>query len=464
MRFVLSQLIRANQTRRARDDLASKVPRGRPHIAPKMPGSHAFSVAQGVHSAYNREQGRAAHCFSTVGGPAFFCARPRIFRSWGHLPTSVREGTVNLHDAVVLSMLPGLSRRRLAERLRRQNPTDCSGASGHTPIAFDAERFEDVLRATARRPLDRRIVESSRRAADHALDRATRHNITPLVLGSEQYPITLETIVDPPVVLWFRGRLEAFERPAVAIVGARAATAYARDVSARLGTDLAERGVTVVSGLARGVDVAAHTGALHSTANNCTVAVLGSGIDVMYPAEHATIADSIVGRGAIVSEFPPGASPRPEHFPRRNRIISGLSWAVVVVEASDRSGALITADYALDQGREVLAVPGNVLTGRNRGAHGLLRDGAKIVEDADDILEELGLQPAGPSPRRHAAGAGPRDPVLRSMAPGESYALDDLARETGLDPVNLLPRLLELELAGHVRRDGPQFVRSTSVR
>ena len=368
---------------------------------------------------------------------------------------------MNLHDAIVLSMLPGLSRHRLAERLRRQDPTAFSSAPSRHRIAFEADSFDEVLRATARRPLEPGMVERSRRAADDALDRATRHNITPLVLGFEQYPISLETIVDPPMVLWFQGRLEAFERPAVAIVGSRAATAYARDVSARLGTDLAERGVTVVSGLARGVDVAAHTGALHSTADTCTVAVLGSGIDVMYPAEHAEIADAIVGRGAIVSEFPPGTSPRPEHFPRRNRIISGLSWAVVVVEASDRSGALITADYALDQGREVLAVPGNVLTGRNRGAHGLLRDGAKIVEDADDILEELGLQTSASSARRNDAREGSRDPVLRSMTPGEWYELDDLARETGLTPVNLLPRLLELELAGHLRREGPQFVRSS---
>jgi DNA processing protein len=322
-----------------------------------------------------------------------------------------------------------------------------------------------MLRATARRSLERHVIDASKRAADSALDRAASHNITPLVLGSHQYPVTLETIVDAPVVLWFRGRLEAFAPPAVAIVGARAATAYARDVSARLGTDLAGRGITVVSGLARGVDVAAHTGALHSTADNCTVAVLGSGIDVMYPAEHAKVAEAIASRGAIVSEFPPGTPPRAEHFPQRNRIISGLSRAVVVVEASGRSGALITADYALDQGREVLAVPGNVLAGRNRGAHALLRDGAKIVEDADDILEELGLQTSAVRSGRSAARAvGPRDPVLKSMASGESYELDDLAQETGLDPVILLPRLLELELAGHVRREGAQFVRSAFVR
>jgi len=401
---------------------------------------------------------------------------------------------VDLHEAVVLSMLTGLSRQRLGERLRRSQPFDELRAPRAWPgvapgvvsrpfdhvltaesvsaagVNGDGEGFTDILRAVARRPIARDSLEAARRAAGEALERAARCAITPLVLGSRGYPIALEAIVDPPVVLWCRGRFDIWEvlgRAAVAIVGARAATAYARDVATRLGTDLADRDVTVVSGLARGVDVAAHTGALRSAAPNCTVAVLGSGVDVMYPAEHAAIAETIVDRGAIVSEFTPGTRPRGEHFPRRNRIISGLSQAVVVVEASDRSGALITADYALDQGRDVLAVPGNVLTGRNRGAHSLLRDGAKIVEDADDILEELGLpisagRPRLKSGRGRAAASLARDPILRCMGPGEGYELDDLARESGLDATVLLPRLLELELAGHVRREGPHFVRSTS--
>jgi DNA processing protein len=171
------------------------------------------------------------------------------------------------------------------------------------------------------------------------------------------------------------------------------------------------------------------------------------------------MAEAIRSRGVVVSEFAPGTPPRAEHFPRRNRVISGLSAAVVGVEASARSGALLTADYALVQGRDVLAVPGNVLTGRNRGGHGLLRDGAKIVEDADDILEELSTGPAR-RPPRGGPPHGPRDALLRCMEPGEPYAREDLARESGLDAVTLLPRLLELELAGCVRRDGALFHRS----
>jgi DNA processing protein len=329
-------------------------------------------------------------------------------------------------------------------------------------VAIRGGTIHEILRATARRPITSDCLVAARRRADELLARAERHDIRPLVLGSSDYPLALEAIVDPPVVLWCRGRVDAFDREAVALVGARASTAYAREIAARLGTDLAARGVTVVSGLARGVDVAAHEGALQSSTECCTVAVLGSGVDVIYPREHDRIAEKIAGRGAIVSEFPPGTAPLAPHFPRRNRIISGLSRAVVVVEASERSGALITADYALDQGRDVLAVPGSVLTGRNRGAHALLRDGAKIVEGADDILEELGCLPA--MQVRPVPGRGVRDPILRCMGPGEAYELDDLVRESGLEPTELLPRLLELELAGLVQREGAQFVRSAVVR
>lgn len=373
---------------------------------------------------------------------------------------------MDLHEAVVLSLLTGLSRRRLAERFRRAAHSALQPGS-IVDRSFQHQSFEDVFGATARRPLTGNCLERVRCSAAEALDRARRSQIVPVVLGSSDYPIALETIFDPPVVLWCRGRLEVFGCPAVAIVGARSATAYARAVARHLGTDLAERGVSVVSGLARGVDVAAHEGALESRAELATVAVLGSGVDVIYPAEHAQVADLMVTRGAIVSEFPPGTRPRPEHFPRRNRIISGLSRAVVVVEASQRSGALITADYALDQGRDLFAVPGNVLTGRNGGAHGLLREGAKIAETADDILDELGVQPSTAQSGTSKSGDGCRslrDPVLRCMEQGETYELDDLARESGLTPTVLLPRLLELELAGRVRREGAQFVLSASAR
>ena len=288
--------------------------------------------------------------------------------------------------------------------------------------------------------------------------------VSDISLGDLQYPTALAAIHDPPPTLWIRGQADALRSPSVAIVGSRAASPYAMEVARRLGADLARRGIAVISGMARGVDSAAHRGALDG--EGTTIAVFGCGVDVIYPREHEALAERICERGAIVSEFPPGTPPLKGHFPQRNRIISGLSLGVVVVEAAERSGSLITAHYALDQGRAVLAVPGNVLGRRNYGAHALLRDGAKLVECADDILEELtpGIRDWGPGTGEPKESNNPnsasQDPVLRRMTDGESYDLDELSQMSGLDRVRLLPRLLELELSGAVRRvAGGRFVR-----
>jgi DNA processing protein len=334
--------------------------------------------------------------------------------------------TVDL--AVALSLAPELPRAGLGARLRAEDPSLVERALPLLP------------RACALR------------------ESAAQRGICVVAWNDPQYPAALLAIPDFPPVLWFRGRLQAFDAPAVAIVGSRTASAVALETATRLATDLAARGVTVVSGLARGVDSAAHRGAL---VHGRTVAVLGSGPDVMYPREHAPLADDIARDGAVLSEYPPGTPPRAFHFPRRNRIISGLSRAVVVVEAGERSGSLITAACALEQGRDVMAVPGNVLSGRNRGAHALLRDGARIVESVDDILEELG----GPFPIQATAESlavsAAKDPLLRVMAPGQPYDLEELSDAAGIDGVRLLPRLLELELHGLVHRiDGGRFVRS----
>ncbi len=298
------------------------------------------------------------------------------------------------------------------------------------------------------------------RQAVRLLRRAGQHGIAPLPFGAPDYPPLLAAIPDPPPLLWCRGRPAALEAPAVAIVGSRTGSPYAREVAARLGGDLAARGVAVVSGLARGVDAAAHRGAL--AAGGVTIAVLGCGADVVYPPEHRALLEQLAAQGAAVSELAPGAPPRPFHFPRRNRIISGLSLAVVVVEASERSGSLITARCAAEQGREVMAVPGNVLSGRSRGGHALIRDGAKVVETADDILEETSPQIG----TRDAAGRRPEaaeeaGSLLRWMDPGESYDLDELAGLSGLSRSALSTRVLELELDGRITRlAGGRFSRS----
>ncbi len=294
-------------------------------------------------------------------------------------------------------------------------------------------------------------------------------NILAISKADIRYPAPLAAIYDPPATLWIRGQLDGFRAPAVAIVGSRRASPCGLEVARRLGADLARRHVTVVSGMARGLDSAAHRGALE--AGGLTVAVFGCGVDVIYPREHRALADRIAERGALVSEFDPGTPPLKSNFPRRNRIISGLSLAVVIVEAAEKSGSLITADCALEQGRAVLAVPGNVLGGRNHGAHALLRDGAKLVECADDILEEL--PGTGPRPGIGDSGRGIRgaeepenpksasqDSVLRAMVDGELYDLDEIAERSGVDRVRLLPRLLELELGGALQRvEGGRVVR-----
>jgi len=346
-------------------------------------------------------------------------------------------------DLIALSLLPPGFGVRIAERLR-------SGQSGR-----------DALRdlAAEQRSLCAEAPDALRARARDALARGRAMGLEPIGWDGASYPVALTTIIDPPPVLWVRGLIDSLNRHAVAIVGARAASPYGLSVAERLASDLALAGLVIVSGMARGVDSAAHRGAL--AVGGTTIAVLGSGVDVIYPPEHAQLARDIAAAGAVVSELVPGTLPLPQFFPLRNRIISGLCRAVVVIEAGEKSGSLITAKMALEQGRDVLAVPGNVLSGRNRGAHGLLRDGAKIVESADDILEELGMPATAPRPRGTTAAA--TDPILASLTPGEASDLDAISERTGLSPTRLLTRLFELELAGAVARvGGGKFVRLDS--
>jgi DNA processing protein len=345
-----------------------------------------------------------------------------------------------LVDVVALSLLPVLWWREAGERLRL------------------GTRPADILESLVlEHPTDPdRTPASLRSRASAALDRAAAARIEVVAWDDDRYPPMLAAIVDPPPVLWVRGSCAALAPIAVAIVGSRAGSPYALAVAERLADDLAARGIVVVSGLARGVDSAAHRGAL--AARGMTIGVLGSGADVVYPKEHASLASDIAATGAIVSELVPGTPPHPAFFPRRNRVISGLARAVVVIEAGQKSGSLITARCALEQGREVLAVPGNVLSGRNRGGHALLRDGAKIVETADDILDELGIGTQPGVLTRTAAA--PSDPLLACFPAGEMCDLGEIAERSGLTPSRLLPRLLDLELQGFIRRaGGGRFVR-----
>jgi DNA processing protein len=368
---------------------------------------------------------------------------------------------MDLHAAVALSTLTGLTRGR-AYAVYKELLEQVASPS-----------LEEVIACAAPGANVDRIAADARVQATALLDAGEAAGIGVIQTAEDGYPPLLRTIADPPPVLWFRGDPRILPRPAVAIVGSRAATPYALEVAFRLGGELASRGVVVVSGLARGADGATHRGCVE--AGGGTIAVLGSGPDVIYPAEHRDLAVSICKDGALVSEHGPGVPPLPEHFPLRNRLISGISLGVVVVEANEKSGSLITARYALDQGRDVMAVPGSVLGGRNRGSHALLKDGAKVIETADDILEELGWlgRAGGTCPGLSERGArvegkiSPNslmeDELLQKLTPGESYDLDEISVTVGLTGPALLPRLTRWEIQGGlVKLPGGRYVRRSN--
>jgi DNA processing protein len=259
------------------------------------------------------------------------------------------------------------------------------------------------------------------------------------------FPVLLGAIHDPPPALFLRGSAaqDLLERPAVAIVGARSCSAYGRSVARSLGRELAAAGLVVVSGMARGIDGEAHRGALEAGE---TVSVLGCGIDRDYPAAHAELARRICERGLVVSEYEPGVEPAPWRFPARNRIIAGLCHATVVVEARERSGALITADFALEEGREVLAVPGEITSALSAGTNALLRLGATPVTGARDVLESFGLEPAEPE----AVSLGEAAAALLEHLRDCALTADELVRSCGVDPAEASAALMELELARRV--------------
>jgi DNA processing protein len=261
------------------------------------------------------------------------------------------------------------------------------------------------------------------------------------------FPSRLATIHDPPPGLFVRGSagIELLDRPSVALVGARACSQYGASVARSLGRELAAAGVLVVSGLARGVDAEAHRGALES---GTTVAVLGCGIDRDYPRSHAALAAEIARAGLIVSEYPPGVEPAPWRFPARNRLVSGLTLATVVVEARERSGALITADLALDEGRDVLAVPGEITSQLSRGTNHLLRLGAVPVTCAADVLRVVGVEPAAP---REPPPLEPRLELVRAIVADAATTADEVARATGRSAPAVAAALAELELLGVVQ-------------
>ncbi|MDF3832992.1 DNA-processing protein DprA, partial [Cupriavidus basilensis] len=270
-----------------------------------------------------------------------------------------------------------------------------------------------------------------------------------LTLADAAYPRPLLDLSDPPLMLYVKGRLEALGGPAVAMVGARGATVQGVEDARRIARALSDAGLTVVSGLALGIDGAAHDGALDGIGG--TVAVIGTGADLVYPARHRELAHRIAARGAIVSEFPLGAPGRSHHFPQRNRIIAALARGVLVVEAAPRSGSLITARLAAELGRDVYAIPGSIHAPTSRGCHLLIRQGAKLVETAQDVLEELGMEGDAARPAR-AAPMPALDDLLGQALTHDPVTLDALCARTALPPERVAAALLALELSGTVER------------
>jgi DNA processing protein len=353
-------------------------------------------------------------------------------------------------------------------------------------VAANARRYHDLLRLgppaevfrASRRALADSVGEAAatavtgfdwRRAAHQQAAAAARCAARLVLLEDAEYPPSLHAIDLPPPFLLIRGGLLREDGLAVAIVGSRRGTPYGLGVAERLGADLGARGVTVVSGLARGVDTAAHRGALG--AGGRTLAVLGSGVDVVYPPENRRLAAEVVEAGAVVSQFPMGTAPLPHHFPARNRVIAGLTLGTVVVEAAERSGALITARLAGELGREVYAVPGNVSSPGSLGTNSLIQDGAKLVQGWEDVVDEWppewrrALRPlpvSGASTQRDAEGAvEPGERAILALLGDEPVAVDAVVERSRLPSSQVSAGLMTLELRGLVRRiAGQRYIRS----
>jgi DNA processing protein len=330
-----------------------------------------------------------------------------------------------------------------------------------------AAHFTDPTAALSASPaelgiagLDKDVIEglvgfSDWAQAEAEVRRARDAGVRIVPFIDPDYPARLRAIADPPPVLYVKGEINAADERAVAIVGSRSASDYGRRVARNICHGLASLGFTVVSGMARGIDGTAHETALDGGGR--TIAVLGSGVDRIYPPEHERLSQRISGQGAVISELPLGTRPVAFNFPARNRLISGLSLGVVVVEATEKSGSLITAAHALEQNREIFAVPGEVGSSRSRGAHRLIREGAKLVENADDIIEEIAPQLARPK------GAGRPQRVLPQNCGDDTRKIFDLFQErilhideviesSGLSSAQVSRILLELELQGFLRQ------------
>ena len=348
-----------------------------------------------------------------------------------------------------LALTPGIGPRTLKQLLDKFETPEAVLAASSSELQM-VDGVGSKLAAAVREA-------RQRDEAEHEIERCQAAGIRITTTRDHEYPHMLREMYDPPTVLYLRGEFTSPDHMAIAIVGSRHATRYGAKLARQLAGSLARAGLTIVSGLARGIDREAHEGALE--VGGRTLAVLGSGVLNIYPPEHEPVAEQIAAAGAVMSESPTHAAPRSGNFPQRNRIISGLSLGVIVVEASQRSGALITAKHAMEQNREVFAVPGRVDSRMSRGCHALIRDGARLVETADDVLEELGplAEPAKQSDGslvHHPAELQLNDleaQVLQAISQ-EPTSIDLVVHTTGIAVPRVLSTISVLEMRRLIRR------------
>jgi DNA processing protein len=355
---------------------------------------------------------------------------------------------------VALSQVTHIGPVRLGRLRDRFGSLDLAWNAGERELArvLDERTCRAVLAARAK-------IDPAR-----VMERISRSGAQIVTVLDDDYPRILREIPGPPPVLYYRGSLQTEDKPTVAIVGTRRATSYGREATNRIASDLAAAEVTVVSGLAKGIDGFAHRAALE--AGGRTIAVMASGVDIVYPTEHRQLAERIVESGALVSDYPPGTKPDAPNFPARNRIISGLSLATIVVEAPTRSGALITVGFAADQGRDVYAVPGSILSSASEGTNKLLRQGATPLTSAADLLEDLQLAPPAPEaePAQIAFPITDEERSIYVLVTAEPQHIDELAYSAGLTISQASVLMTMLELKGLVANAGAQHFVATSIR
>ncbi len=366
----------------------------------------------------------------------------------------------NLNYWVALNMIQGLGVLRTKKLLERFGSLESIFRAGRAEL----REVEGIGRELA----DRVVTWKETVDVKKEFALAKEHGADILTVDDEKYPQRLKEIYDPPSVLYVRGEMDGVDERAIAIVGTRHPSFYGRTITENLSKKLAMRGFIIVSGLARGIDSAAHRGAL--SVKGKTIAVLGCGVDKVYPPENKKLMDEIAGSGAVISEFPMGTQPDKGNFPRRNRIISGLSLGVIVVEAAKNSGSLITAGAALEQGREVFAVPGKVDSPTSYGTHRLIKDGAKLVQDVDDIIEELGMLRTSPeegscvetqTENRVSPDLEDDEKKVYDILSSDPCQIDVICSRTNMPASKVSSILMMLEIKGVVKQlPGKQFVRS----